>query len=250
MGTVNLTGGVAWRTALDVDFSAQGSQSLSTNTTYSIAGQTYTKINSANEATAMALTNGTGVVVTPTAGANDYNGATRTFPGLEVNLASIIPTFHLGMGIRAWILISVDTPVSNFDNSILAIDRGAAKAFVVKRGYGTGGIGFERFINLNSTNQGFHNGVLVAMADSNRTMVLEANPIFGERITSYHGTNTAWPALTALTRHTMQSYFSTTGQPDSNDPSVYRVVFGAQRSSVAYTATIKALRIDYLANPE
>lgn len=109
--------GSRWQTVLDVDFSAQPNQTLSSDTTYTIGGYTFTKINSTNDATAMAVVSGSGLVITPkegNPGSNVYNSA-RSLPAVLFPLVS--SSFNLSMDtpLRITLLFGND----NLNTSIL-----------------------------------------------------------------------------------------------------------------------------------
>ena len=92
-GLKSITPG-GWATAFDCDFSAQGSQTLSGDGTYTICGQTFHKQNSANEQSNTLLVSGTGIEIFPaTSGTGAYACGTRTAPLLWVALDPLIPNF-------------------------------------------------------------------------------------------------------------------------------------------------------------
>lgn len=107
VGTTNLEfqilrfqSGSVWRTLLDVDFTAAANQTLDSDTTYTVGGVDWTKKNSANDLTAMAVQNGVGLVCCPTAGLDHlYTGEA---PVLAVTLGDLLddPT-----------LLQADTPI-------------------------------------------------------------------------------------------------------------------------------------------
>ncbi len=101
------TGGAGYAVALDLDFTAESSQTLSSDTTYSIGGVTWTKVNSAADSVSMAVTAGTGLVIQPVQTSN-YNGTSRTAPYLYLDMATLIPAFYHGMPLRISIYVSAD----------------------------------------------------------------------------------------------------------------------------------------------
>jgi hypothetical protein len=104
-----------WSTVLDLDFTAQASQSLAANGNFTIGGLSWQRENAANDRVAMALTNGTGVVIQPTT--SDYTvagGTTRTAPLLWLPLSALnIPSLDWTTGLRVWIAISGETSVAD-----------------------------------------------------------------------------------------------------------------------------------------
>lgn len=110
-----------WATALDLDFTTLPTQSLAVDTTFTVGtspifgtGLVWTKVNSASDATAMAVTNGTGLVITPNAASN-ISGATFTAPALRIQLNSIIPDWTVFMPFRIWVWESASNEAANND---------------------------------------------------------------------------------------------------------------------------------------
>jgi hypothetical protein len=113
-----------WATALDLDFTAQSSQSLTTDGTYTIGVNPYTqlglvwnKINSSGDATAMALTNGSGLVIKP-ASATNISAGTFSAPALRIPLNSIIPDWTIFMPFRVWVWVSANNAATATDQAV------------------------------------------------------------------------------------------------------------------------------------
>lgn len=110
-----------WATALDLDFTTLPNLSIASDTTFTIGtspifgtGLVWTKVNSASDAAAMAITNGTGLVITPNSTSN-ISGSTFTAPALRIQLNSIIPDWTVFMPFRIWIWESASTEAANND---------------------------------------------------------------------------------------------------------------------------------------
>lgn len=110
-----------WATALDLDFTTLPSQSLAVDTTFNIGvspifgtALVWTKVNSASDATAMSITNGTGLVITPNAASN-ISGSTFSAPALRIQLNSIIPDWTVFMPFRIWVWESASNEAANND---------------------------------------------------------------------------------------------------------------------------------------
>lgn len=116
-----------WATAIDCDFTAQATQTLATDGTYTVCGATWTKINSRNEAAAMTVTNGTGLVITPNAN-SDFFQLVRSSPGLSINMASIIPGFSYDTSVRVLMYIASFNGAANFDAVDIALESSTADA--------------------------------------------------------------------------------------------------------------------------
>lgn len=139
-----------YQTTLDIDFSAQSSQTLSSNTTYTIGGLTWTRQNIANYPAAgngggIAVTNGSGVVITPQA-TTDYGTAVRTAPILHLPFSQLsIPNLTWSTRIRVSAFMSADNIAANGDTGELIIESLPALGAVstryalASRGYSGGG---------------------------------------------------------------------------------------------------------------
>jgi hypothetical protein len=110
-----------WATALDLDFTTLPNQSLAVDTTFTVGtspifgtGLVWTKVNSASDATAMTITNGTGLVITPNSASN-ISGSTFSAPALRIQLNSIIPNWTVFMPFRIWIWESASNQTANND---------------------------------------------------------------------------------------------------------------------------------------
>lgn len=96
--------GGSWVTGLNLDLTAEASQTLNSNTTYTIGGKTWTRENAV--AADMRTILSTGLRITPVSGAGDYWQNTRTSGILRVPLSSLITNWHQSMPIRLWVHIS------------------------------------------------------------------------------------------------------------------------------------------------
>lgn len=110
-----------WATALDLDFTTLPTQSLAADTTFTVGaspifntGLVWTKVNSASDATAMTITNGTGLVIIPNSASN-ISGSTFSAPALRIQLNSIIPNWTVFMPFRIWVWESASNEAANND---------------------------------------------------------------------------------------------------------------------------------------
>lgn len=113
-GTVN------WVTTLDLDFTVQSSQTLGSDAAFTVGGLSWTKMNSANDATAMAVTNGAGLVITPNSTSN-ISSSTMTAPLLRIPMTTIIPNFTMMTPFRIWAWVSASNEAANFDEATFGI---------------------------------------------------------------------------------------------------------------------------------
>lgn len=93
---------------LALDFSAQASQTLSADATpYTVAGMTCTRRNQANDATAMALTSGSGLIIAPVVSGDTSNVSAGTFgaPSFDIPLTEISSqiTVHTPLQMLAYV---------------------------------------------------------------------------------------------------------------------------------------------------
>ena len=75
-------------TAWELDWTAESSQTINADTTWSFGGASWTAYNTANAGT-FAVTNGTGLVITAASGVSRTWTTTRTAPALAIPLASL-----------------------------------------------------------------------------------------------------------------------------------------------------------------
>jgi len=258
----------SWLTAMDVDFSAQGSQSLGADGPYSIGTDpsgnalTWTKYNSTGDASPMLVTNGAGLVITPTQASNISN-ATYTAPTLRIPLSSIVSGYTFSTPVRFWINISASNENANYDGVYFGPLMYSATYTNQLTLFGFRG--FEGGVN------GW--GAQFEVLDSNVTLTSSSIPFPASRIgvlsfpTGFLGgaaqllaggaalVNNAWPATTALTllappaitaSSSAAAANAATGQ---NGPSAVNLALAALRAGSGtngYSATIKRVRVDYL----
>ena len=197
-------GGNTWRTALDFDFSAQSTQSLATDGTYTIGGKVWTKRSSSADfdGQPMRVTSGTGLENHPGHASNyDRYNANVFAPLLSLPLADIVPSFRRHMGVRVWIYISADSAGVQYENTIFGVEAGNAEVtHVALRGHGVvGHPGFNGQYACVNVNPPFF-GKGVTLADSNRVVVLEV-PSLGLPVMrlAYGAWASGWPAESDLT---------------------------------------------------
>jgi hypothetical protein len=253
-----------YRTFLDFDFTAQSTQTLSSNGTYTIGGMTWTKSNSGDEASAMTVTNGTGLVIKPSSSA-DLNNPNNALPALSLALTQIPGMSDLGWPsiFRVWAYVSADNSAANYDNAVLFFYYTSSDfllASQLDRGYGISGQGLSLQVAFNSTtgSGADFDETLSTLGNANRIMMLEFEPkkIFS---TAYFGAATTnggvWPDPSQLTWAAQQGWAnnkpsgSTTSLPTnglSSPGSGFSVALGAKRagSSTSLSITFARLRID------
>lgn len=237
-----------WISPLDLDLTAQTPQTLSTDGTYSIGGLNWTKFNTAGEAAAMTIDT-TGLTIQP-ASATDYNGVNRTFPGLMLDLAAIIPNYDPSMAVKITLYNSALNNTSIYDNAILALDTGNTNfGYVLKRGNGTTGLGGQSFLNVAGNNVSGFVSDSYTPDGTNQVMVLEIPGINQGQYTTYRGNYSGgFPAPGALT---VQKSYAASGSIDTSQLTTsMKVVIGAQRagSGTSLVAKFSRIKVEYKAS--
>lgn len=240
-----------WQTVLDLDFTAQTTQTLSPDTTYSIGGLTFTKRNSANETANTVLTNGTGISFTPST-AGDFINSTRSFPYLFLPFSQLpMPNLDWSSGIRVWAYISASNAAANFDNSILAVggDSNSDWYYATFRGFNASqGLWLRRTINASTTTSGVFGVTLSNSAF--QVMGLTVDSLWGATMHGNltTGTGSPWPTyvrpMNMITDGTGAQTDGFAG--NSLTPGAMGLWFGAMRptSGTAFVSTIARLRVD------
>lgn len=249
-----------WQTALDIDFSAQSNQTLNVDQNYSIGGFTWTKFNTAQDASAMTLTNGSGIIMTPTSTAN-IGSSTFNSPGLRIPISSVIPSFTHTMPIRMWIYIPSDNAAAQFDGlywGTFVQGSGIANQFTLcgYKGFAGGVNGWGSELAVLNSNVTF---TTPAVAPSTNKVGVMTYPlgIFGGAAPVETGltvTGGVWPAFQSLTLCNAAAITAASSGAISSASSGSHLVsdlnffISAIRagSVTAYTATVARFRVDYL----
>lgn len=234
-----------WQTVLDLDFAAEASQTINTNGNWTIGGYTWVKANSVADATAMAVTNGTGLVITPVA-ASDYNGGTMTLPRLSLTLAQLVGADNvLGSAFRITIYISAANALVNYDSTVWGIDSGSnVCGYLGKRGLTTSGAGLTSFLQANSLNVGYVDRTM-AIAAANNVVQLEVPSLGGASFQARYGQYSAgFPAMSAMTPY--NAYAVTTIDNAGLTGSNASLMLGGQRagSATAFVTTIARVKVE------
>lgn len=239
-----------WITVFDLDFTVQTTQTMNSDTTYTIGGYTFTKHNSSNESSATVLTNGTGIVFSPSS-TGDYINSTRNFPLLFLPFSQMnIPNLDWQTGIRVWAYISSANPAANYDNTVLSVgtDDATNWYYAMFRGQnGSQGCWLRRTINSSSTTSGVF-GTTLTSGSTAQIMCITVNGLWDNMYHANLTTGTPWPSAV----RPMNSLADSTGvQTDgfagnAGSPGAMGVIFGALRagSGTSFVSTIARLRVD------
>jgi hypothetical protein len=260
-GLLSTVGGnLQWVTALDLDWTAQGSQTINADGNWTIAGKTWVKDNSAHDSAAMQLTNGTGLIITPD-GPSNLSAATYTAPTFRVPLTTYIPTLSPNMPLRIWNWISTSNEAANFDEAFFGLmipNGGFANQYNVAsfRGF-TGGVnGWGSQIIVLQSNVTV-TGTSIPFTGNRVGMMSFPAGIFGGTSSMYTGTTVAggvWPAVGSMFITTAPALSSAasaalassgSGQRNANDINLFLSALRAG-SGTAFAATFARTRIDYL----
>lgn len=243
------TGATAgWITAYDCDFTTQSNQTLSPDGDYTVCGKTWSKEASAGDGTAMAVTNGSGLVIIP-AQTPDLTAGTRTAPRLHLPISSVISGFSASTPIRVTAYYS-ENIAAQFDQVAMAfwIEQNASTFAWFKGEYifksAAKQVGITR--SLQGTNGPEPTSALWGTPN---VMRMEAAGGLGNVVIALAtGTySSGFPADTAM------NYFTTYGTGDTQywgaptSPSQYELVLTAMRagSATALNVTFKRLLVEY-----
>lgn len=188
-------GGYSWQTVLNLDFTMQTPQTMATDGAFTIAGLSWTKENSANDASSMAI-DGTGLVINPAN--SDYSGTTRTCPLLRIPFASLpgCATMTWQSRIRVWIASTVvfadlaHRCFASVDSGPDATFGTALAAFAWKGGKSdNSGLGLGAHVTINgpqgsSTNDSSSDSPGGVLDAASQTMLLELGSVDGLSVLS------------------------------------------------------------------
>lgn len=248
-GNANISVPTSWITAMDLDFTAQTTQTLSPDGNYTIGSYTFTKINSAHDSTAMVLTNGVGIVIVPDSSSNYYT-TTRTLPALTVNLTSIIPNLILTSRIRVWLYISAYNGAANYDAAVIGIENPTSNSnYSIRKIYNS----FSRFYAGSLYNGGNRTDIYSSVAaNTNNVLVLDlVGGVVGYIASQCVGTwSSGWPAPSSLLPVALCGIGSSTevNIEAVGATSLWKVLIGANRSGsgTALSVTLARLKIEYI----
>lgn len=236
-----------WITALDLDLAAQSNQTLGTDTTFTIGGKTWTKRNSTNDQSAMAIVAGSGLVIQPKSTGDWFSGS-YTMPLLEIALQSLHASIAIGKRVRIWIYISADNGAANYDAVCFGVSSGSAVAgHHAERGR-TGIDGNVTGITSNLTASSTSTGLAKAVAinSTSNVVVLDIHALGSPWVTAYYGSySSGFPAEATLLL--ARSYASGSLDMSGLTPSNMALVLGARRagSGTSYSATIARVKVEF-----
>lgn len=269
----NTTQGTKWNpasngaypfvTVLDIDLTAQPSQTLSPDGVFTIAGVSFTKQRSADDAVALALVNGTGIRFQPINGSATGGTPPLAMPTIATSLAALAPAITASSQVRVWSKWADDPatinsfqdcginselggfPLTNVGGGYLCM---ALRAFDSSNGHGAGAgeaygiftFGGTRTV-VNETSLPLAGGLTAA----NRVLVYESFPLLGVQARVLVGPDTnPWPDVPQLTLAT--AVVSTLAGNYQNMRGLDLWAFWAAEAGlgVNLNTVLKAIRID------
>lgn len=253
---------VSWITAMDLDFTTQSSQTIGTDTTFTIGGLTWTKMNSANDASPMVVTNGTGLVITPNSTSNITTGATGfSLPALRIPITSIISNFTVETPIRIWAWISSSNEAANFDSAVFGINvpnsQHTTMVYSAYRGFAGSANGWGSQINMLDANVLFTSPSAQPLTGNRVGLMSMPSGVLGGLAPLITGTTVTggnWPAINSMNMTTISASTSAASGSVSNATSgahaisEFNIFLGALRagSVTSFQCVFGRLRVDYL----
>jgi hypothetical protein len=261
-----------WQTVLDLDFTAQTTQNLTANGTYTIGGIAgWQRENAPWDKVAMVLTNGSGLRIRPGQGTGNtssvYDSTGRTAPLLWLPLSALgIAKLSWQTSFRLWLQIGAETlgagpGLTNNDYVVIGIDDNGttndAGVFYTP-GYGTFGSSptQSRFFHAGSRRQNeFSTAVGAATFATNPVATfmtqVESLAIYPPRTqVFYNPTSPAWPNEFDLrplvgSNNTSITDFRTLAPNNASTGLGLVIGAAAQSNNDSYDVTITRVRVDY-----
>ena len=263
--TLNVAGSVntGWQTVRNTDLTAVGNITIPTNSTYVVAGDTWTSINFAKAST-FTLTSGTGYTIDVASGtASNFSGAGVTAPGFTIPLSSLIPNFAMNTPFRMWWNVSSQNLAANGDQINATItNTGNNLTQSVRKLWTSGALNHQWMV----TQGGGTISTLDATHTADTVLVLEfPQGIAGGTVNSYTGVMGAgtlnWPSqVTAsanqLWNHVFGNWVSALNASGDNatvgnyvgNAQPYEIIqftVGNNASATNLSVVINAFRLDY-----
>lgn len=246
VGVQGASGSAGWTTALDLNFSTLSNQTMSTDGNHSVGGKTWTKQNSANEAAAMAIVNGQGLVIQPSQHTDFYNGD-RSAPLLYLPLTELgIPNLSWSTRLRLHVYFSTDNlAITNYHRMFIAFEKlgtpptSCPHTFALERGvYPPGNTSI--FYRQTSSGSAPGQTKVQTLDATNKTLVLEMNSgMFGGNVVGGH-TSTYGNSIDLDNWYTVGTY-------PSGSISDCGFLIGAMRagSATALSVTVQRIVLEY-----
>lgn len=246
-----------WATIIDINFATESNQTLSTDTTYNIGTDingnniVWTKVNSANDQTAMAVVNGSGLVIQPKVTTAWKN--TKSAPAIHCDISTLIPTFYLDMPLRITMYLPTSNPTTSADASGFALDNlatGTNNTCIVQWER-SGSAGTANTFNTGSIITGTTVTITNIAANASENCFQLAMPIgrFSAAMTGWGGAySSGFPAQNAMRPFfrgvgTTASYTAT--QDFVTSLPFKLVIYACRTAAGGYSATVGRIRVEY-----
>lgn len=244
-----------WATLIDFDFTAQTTQTLGTDTTFTIGGLVWTKGNSTNDNVAMVVTNGVGLVISPKS-TSDMTGAaaTTTAPFLWISFANLgLSAFNWETRFKVFLSIGADNNTLNTDACGVAISTqpvpgtGVKLLFGMQRGHDGVTSTYDQLVTINNV-QGIKRAGITGV---DKTLLLGLDRLATVLPQGYFAA-----ALAAGASFPNENTFKPAGRSSTlitdlssagSVPTDLGLLLWGQRvgSATVYVTTIQRVRIDY-----
>lgn len=255
------SGSAGWTNVFDLDFTLQSTQTISSDGNVTIGGLTWVKGNSASDATAMVITNGTGLTITPVS-VSDMGGSSSstTAPFLWISFANIFaaasgsPTFDWQTSLRVLLSIGSDNENADFDFTGIAIcsqpvpGTGIQLGFIEYYGHSSS----PKTAQMANIINNIRNNLANFKTNSNKTLMLSVDQLAAVTMQSFDAVSLSAGSAFAAP-NTFQPTGRQSGIADITSAGVAASVMGllicAGRagSATAFAPVIQRIRLDYAA---
>jgi hypothetical protein len=230
------------------DWTAQSTQTFSSDTTVSVGGVTWTTVNTANASPSVNVLNGTGLVITPVSSTQFQLGTARTAPMMMVNLSQVIPGFSFNTPLEISAYWTTGSPAANFDCVFCGLDDGAALQLGFRAGLAFDSGACQQLLSMINGGYITREETTVGLSDTLEVVTWPMGIVMpNANLTSNTGSQTGgvWPGVQFRTNLVGSQYSG--GSSWQSDITKYYACFGAQRqgSATNLIATLAAVRIRY-----
>lgn len=250
--TVSLGGGSGgWQFGYEIDFTAQGTQAVSADGAFSIAGKSWTVSSFANSRT-FGLLNGTGLRIYPNATTSDYqNPSANSAPRISIPVSTLIPGFSYPTNaIRVWTQSAFSGVDTNFERCFTALEKGGATQDFRVIQFAASNVGASAFVNssavlvnnsITSVFPTFVGSSTLGPATDDVIVLTLAQTYINMRSGVYSG---GWP--TTLNQDLMSGPFGTATQFSNTNPLSLTLGSNNNGGGGNLTYDIKRIKIEYM----
>ena len=241
---------VGYQDVLDANFATMGNQSISTNGVHAIDGKNWTKENSASDATALAIVNGSGLEFKPVASSGLYPpGPTRTGVILRIDPTQLYSAFEFTTGLRIWCYFTLNN-AANYDHLKVVVETATAStniSFQVMRLWNTAdNWGFNSYYNGGALSNAY---TTTDLSDTVMVLDMPSGVLADDWRISTGVYGSGWPAAEALrTQYRGPAMGSRDTTIQVTEPSAVNILLecGRDGSGTSLTGVVKRLRVQML----